>query len=115
MNSLISLRDLESEHAAMEADNSTKFKLYAVDKSDYKQTLVGSFTERQATVAAKKYADDHNLKITKKVELVRNYSDAEEAFRYTFHVTPKASSVAKGKRRTAGKKRPKKRSVRRLR
>ena len=102
----------------------SSFNLYAVDKDSLDSTLVdGRFTENEAKDAAKNYATANNLKITRAVQLVTNYSGTTsiDDYRYTFMVTPKASSVAKsksvarGKRRTVGKKRPKKRSVRRLR
>lgn len=102
----------------------SSFELYAVDKNSLDSTKVhGRFTEIEAKDAAKKYASDNNLTIARGVQLVTNYSGTTSAddYRYTFLVIPKASSVSKsksvarGKRRTAGKKSAKKRSVRRLR
>lgn len=101
----------------------SSFELHAVDKDSLDSTIVGRFTEIEAKDAAKKYASDNNLKITRGVQLVTNYSGTTSAddYRYTFLVTPKASSVSKsksvarGKRRTSGKRSAKKRSVRRLR
>ena len=108
----------------------SSFELYAVDRDSLDSTKVhGTFTEIQAKDAAKNYATANNLKITRGVQLVTNYSGTTSAdeYRYTFMVTPKVSSVSKtssvskaksvarGKRRTVGKKSAKKRSVRRLR
>ena len=107
----------------------SSFELYAVDRDSLDSTKVhGTFTEIQAKDAAKNYATANNLKITRGVQLMRNFSmqTAPDDFRYTFLVTPKASSVSKTSsvskaksvargKRTVGKKSAKKRSVRRLR
>ncbi len=101
----------------------SSYKLYAVDKETMESTEIGGrFTEADAKNAAKDYATANNLKITRGVQIVRNFSVATgpDDFRYTFLVTPqttsvsKSKSLARGKRRTVGKRRPKKRSVRRL-